>query len=233
MLKVAYLLLFIVLFSIILFALNRAQRNYGLSSKQRTKWMIRLPLIAGSWFFIQYLIVQSGFYHNLSLPPRIPLLMILPLFLFTGIFLYRNRNHGILQHLPLTAPITYQSFRAFIEVLFYLTFVAGILPVQVTFEGYNYDVLLGLSALPIGWYASRPNPNKRLLIAWNILGIAVVAFAAFTFITSFYFPQLWGYSANDILGFAEFPFLLLPTFFMPSAIFMHVVSIVQLSQRQQ
>ncbi|QYJ67400.1 hypothetical protein [Flavobacterium litorale] len=158
--------------------------------------------------------------------------MIIPLFLFTVIFLFKNRNSNILKNLPIHIPIFYQSFRAVIEVLFYYTFLAEILPVQATFHGYNYDVLLGISALFIGLYAMQKNASKKLLIAWNIVGIAIVLFAAFIFITSFYAPSVWGTSTKFILReFNQFPFLLLPTFFMPSAIFVHVLSIIQLRKQ--
>ncbi|WP_190810375.1 hypothetical protein [Flagellimonas sp. S3867] len=144
--------------------------------------------------------------------------------------MFRNRNHSIFTAIPLALPIAVQSFRAVIEVLFYFTFLNEILPVQVTFEGANYDVLIGLSAIPMAVYAHRANPSKQILLAWNIIGILVVLFAAFIFITSFYFPTIWG-DAGIPLEFNQFPYLLLPTFLMPFAVFLHVSSIVQLTQK--
>ncbi|OIQ15809.1 MAG: hypothetical protein BM557_10955 [Flavobacterium sp. MedPE-SWcel] len=158
--------------------------------------------------------------------------MIAPVFLFTIIFMYKNRNSSVLDKLPTHVPIFYQSFRAFIEVLFYFTFTQGILPKQVTFDGYNYDVLLGISAIFMGFYAMRKNASKKLLIVWNIIGIGIVLFAAFIFITSFYVPSVWGESTEFISQeFNQFPFLLLPTFLMPSAIFVHILSITQLRKQ--
>jgi fatty acid desaturase len=160
-----------------------------------------------------------------------PLFIILPLFLFTFVFLIRNKKSEVLLNVPKHIPIAYQSFRAFIEVIFYFTFLKGILPVQVTFEGANYDVLFGISAVFVGIYSFKKNASKRALIIWNVIGIGVVAFAAFTFITSFYFPSIWGLDDSQLSQeFNQLPYLLLPLFFMPSAIFMHVLSIIQLKQ---
>jgi len=232
MLKLSYILLFIVLWSIILLVVNAAMKKTNVESKRRQKYLTICTLIIGAWFGIQHLTIESGFYSTLDLPPRIPLFMILPLFLFTFTFLFRKRSSAVLNAIPTPIPIFYQSFRAVIEVLFYYTFLQGILPEQVTFSGANYDVLLGISAIPMGIYALRKTANKKLLIAWNIIGIGVVGFAAFTFITSFYFPSFWGISATTIsLKFAHYPFMLLPSFFMPSAIFVHVMSIIQLSNQ--
>ena len=188
--------------------------------------------ILSLWLIVQYAIVKSGFYNDFSLPPRIPIFMIFPLFIFTFIFLIRNRKNKILDAIPIHIPLFYQSFRVIIEVLFYFTFLKGVLPIQVTFEGENYDVLFGVSAIVMGIYAYKNIASKKLLIVWNVIGIVVVGFAAFTFITSFYFPSIWGESNLGISEeFLNFPFLLLPSFFMPSAIFMHVLSIIQLKKK--
>ncbi|MEL6560721.1 MAG: hypothetical protein AAFQ94_21185, partial [Bacteroidota bacterium] len=217
--------------TIILMVYNAALKKTGVKPNTRLKKLLVPSIILSFWLLIQYLISESGFYHDLSFPPRIPLLMILPLFIFIIFFLRKNRNNQFIRSIPVYAPIAYQSFRVVIEVLFYFTFLEGILPVQVTFEGANYDVLLGASAIIMGIYASKKNTSKKVLISWNIIGIAIVAFAAFTFITSFYFPSIWGQESAEISQeFNQFSFLLLPLFFMPSAIFMHGLSIIQLRQ---
>ena len=231
MLKTSYILLLILLWTLILFVYNSAMKKIMIQPKDRKKKLLTPSLVFALWLIVQYIISETGFYHNLSLPPRIPLFMILPLFLFTLFFLKKNKKSPIIQAIPVYIPIAYQSFRAIIEPLFYFTFLQGILPVQVTFEGANYDVLLGISAIFIGLYAFRKNASKKFLIVWNYIGIAVVAFAAFTFITSFYFPSIWGGENSEISQeFNQFPFILLPLFFMPSAIFMHGLSIIQLKQ---
>jgi len=227
MLQLSYVLLFVILLSIILWIVNLAMMRISLPTQRRKRTLGIIIITLLTWVTAQFALSKTGFYLDLSLPPRIPLFMIVPLFLFTAIFLFSNKRSKILNAIPIHLPVAYQSFRAFIEVLFYFTFLKGILPVQVTFEGANYDVLLGISAIFMGIYASRASASKKALIAWNVLGIGVVAFAAFTFITSFYFPSFWG-NTEISQEFNQFPFLLLPAFFMPSAIFMHVLSIIQL-----
>jgi hypothetical protein len=230
MLKLAYILLFIILFAIILYFYNSAIKKNNVTSTFRKKKLIIIVLSVFSWLLIHYMISLTGFYNNYS-TPRVPLFMVVPLFLFTAIFLFMNKNNKILSMIPIHIPIAYQSFRLIIELLFYFTFLKGILPIQVTFEGANYDVLLGFSAIFFAIYAYKKPDSKKLLIAWNLLGIGIVLFAAFTFISSFYYPSIWGEDASVPEKFIQFPFLLLPSFFMPSAIFMHVLSIVQLNQK--
>ena len=140
MIKISYILLFIVLWTVILIIYNTALKKVAIDQKSRFKKLLIPTVVLLSWLAIQFIISTSGFYHDLSLPPRIPLFMILPLFLFTIIFLRYKKDDQLLQVIPLYVPIAYQSFRAIIEPIFYFTHLEGILPIQVTFEGSNYDI---------------------------------------------------------------------------------------------
>ena len=234
MIKLSYLLLFIALWTIIMFVYNGLLQKHSVVPKTRLKRITTASLVLFAWLGIQFALSESGFYLPLDMPPRIPLLMILPLMLFIVTFLRKHKNNPLLLTLPIYVPIAYQSFRLIIELMFHQTYEAGILPVNVTFEGANYDILIGITAIPMGIYAYRKSASKRLLLIWNYLGIAVVAFAAFTFISSFYFPSVWGAGTKHIsLEFNQFPYLILPTFFMPSAIFMHILSIIQLNKKRK
>lgn len=233
MLELGYIVLLVTLLSVISFQLNKAFVKQKVPANVRKRNFLIFFGVLSSWFVMQHFIIQSQFYHNLTLPPRIVLCIILPLFIFTGLFLYRHRNNAVLHSIPIEVPILYQSFRAVIEVLFYFSFVRELLPVHVTFEGYNMDILLGISAIPMFFYSLRKTASKKVLIAWNVIGIFVVGWAAFVFTTTNYFPQIWGYEESIFpTGFLRFPFMFLPCFFMPSAIFVHVLSIVQLTRKE-
>lgn len=229
--EIAFILLFISLWLVILFNFNKTLGNLEYSTKQRLK---KTGLIIGVlliWIILQSTISSSGFYDDTNLPPRIVIFQILPLFLFTFIFLISNKKHKILNAIPVYLPIAYQSFRVIIELYFHQLYKQGILPQQVTYSGYNFDIVFGASAIFMALYAYRKTPSKRVLLIWNLLGITVVLNAAFTFITSFYFPQIWGSNEPELAEiFLRFPYQLLPSFFMPSAVFFHVLSIVQLKQ---
>lgn len=235
MLQTSYILLFVVLFGIILTYYNTTMKRLNIDKKVRLKIIVFVLSISILWLSYIAIITNSQILLDRSLPPKIPLLIIAPLFLFTGIFLYRNRHSRILHTIPFYLPIAYQSFRAVIEILFYFSYLKGWYPIEVTFEGSNYDILLGLSAPIIALYAYKKADSEKsfkCLIYWNIIGLIVVGNAAFTFITTFYFPSVWG--ANESLmsnEFLTFPLLLLPAFFMPSAIFMHILSIIQLRKK--
>ena len=114
-------------------------------------------------------------------------------------------------------------------MLLLYTFYAGIIPQSATFEGLNFDVLMGISAPFVAYFLVQQNASRGVLYLWNILGIAMVLFVGYIIASSMYFPQTWGSEVPIVsMKFIEMPYLLLAGFLAPLAIFMHIVSLIQL-----
>ncbi|SNS82130.1 hypothetical protein SAMN05421640_1379 [Ekhidna lutea] len=184
-------------------------------------WQIYLVLV-GSWDFIQ----------SYSFPPRFALMMIIPAFIFTGVFVYRNRNEVWIQHLPTKSIFYFQSFRILVESLFVASVAAGILHKEASIEGYNYDMVYAITVPIVGLIAfNGKSPNLKLVRFWNYLGLIILATVIFVFMTSVYKPDLYG--ANEpLLPFAAmtYPYVLVAGSLMPIAVFMHVLSIAHLNK---
>ena len=73
--------------------------------------------------------------------------------------------------------------------------------------------------------------KKKMAIFWNYLGLAIIVSIIFLFITTIYFPHMYGSETNLIsTDFGKYPYVFVPGFLMPSAVFIHILSIVQLSK---
>ena len=149
-------------------------------------------------------------------------------------FFYRaSKNSSVIKAIPNTWPVYFQSFRIIVELILLYTFYAGIIPESATFEGLNFDVLMGGAAPFVAYHLVRQNKSKNLLYFWNFLGIGMVLFVGYIIASSIYFPQTWGSDVPLVdMKFIEMPYLLLAGFLAPLAIFMHVVSLIQLRSNQ-
>ncbi|NNF01319.1 MAG: hypothetical protein HKN22_01405 [Bacteroidia bacterium] len=186
------------------------------------------------WHLYIFFLDQIGILRSYTLPPRFPLLTVAPLFIFTGIFIYKQRNKMWIKVIPAHWLIFYQSFRIVIESLFVFSVAAGVLHKNVTIEGYNYDMLFGCSAIPIAWLIMKNEQKyRKLAMIWNYFGLVVIAFIIFLFITSIFFPSMYGTDINKFpIEFTHYPYILVAAFLMPSAVFMHILSIVNLNQNK-
>ena len=209
-------------------------KTFGLGPKsQKKKRLLILGLIV--WLAYNYFMGSSGVLRTFELPPRFVLFIIFPAFLFTGIFIYQNRNNKWVQNLN-PKNLTYlQSFRILVETLFVYAVAANVLHENVTIEGYNFDMIFGFSAPIVAFLVFRTRPYlTNWLKLWNYLGLVVLASVIFVFFTTIYFPGLYG-SADRLmpLEFTEFPYIMVAGFLMPLAVFMHILSIVHLNKTRE
>ncbi len=170
----------------------------------------------------------AGFFQSGALPPRIPLGLVAPAFAFTIWFFASRRFHNIITAIPASWLVYAQVFRVMVELLLFSLYKQGILPVSTTFEGYNYEIIIGLSAPIMGYLAvTKQILPKWTLVLWNIAGLCTLATIVFIFISHAYRPSMWTDGTLSINDFGAFPYTLLPGFLMPLAVFMHIFSIVK------
>jgi len=232
-LKIAYIslsLLMVIILIIIGFkAINKTFKDKKSANKKKGILIAGLLL----WQVYVYVIANSGVLDNFGFPPRFFLFLILPLFMFTGIFIYKNRNNSWIDNIPQHWLIFYQSFRILVESIFVLSVAQGILNEEVTIQGYNFDMVFGYTALIAGYLAYKKIASKKILMAWNYLGLLVLVSVIMLFFLSIFNPQLFG-SETMLLPkeSVKYPYLLVAGFLMPSAVFIHVLSIAQLSKKR-
>ena len=130
-----------------------------------------------------------------DMPPRFPLFLIGPFFSFCIYFVVRYKNNLFIQSIPLHWTAFYQSFRVPVELLLLYTFYKGIVPIEATFEGHNFDIVMGVLALLVGILILKTGRQYKLFLkVWNVVGIAMVLIVAITIVTCIYQPHIWGYS---------------------------------------
>ena len=168
---------------------------------------------------------QTGVLQEFGFPPRVPILIVLPMLAFIIFITSRQSFRETIQNTPLHIPIFMQSFRILVELSIYATFMKGIFPQRATFAGLNFDILVGISALVVGFLAYKKILNPQGIFIWNLISLGVLGLTVFSFISSYYFLGF----ANTALGgqFVQFPYLLLASLLLPTAVFLHVVSIRQ------
>ncbi|MGB0929365.1 MAG: hypothetical protein ACPGVB_01225, partial [Chitinophagales bacterium] len=118
MLEFGYVALVITMATIIILGYNYALKAANTPEDLRKKRLGRLWIGLFLWFAYTFAIAKSGFLADWSLPPRFPILLIFPVFIFTGVFLYKQQKSPVIAAIPKSWLIYYQSFRIVIESLF-------------------------------------------------------------------------------------------------------------------
>lgn len=184
------------------------------------------------WISLQGFLGTTGFYTVYQdSPPRF-IFLVLPPMIFMLFNLSTKRGRLFLRGFDRKALNLLQTLRIPVELVLYWLFIEHKLPVLMTFEGRNFDLVTGLTA-PVVYYFSyvRKVMHLRWQIAWNIGGLILLLNVVVYGLLSAPTPiQRFGFGQPNI-AMGYFPFLLLPGFIVPMAILSHVASILQLTHQ--
>jgi hypothetical protein len=129
-----------------------------------------------------------------------------------------------LSKLPLVALVAFQAFRLPLELVMHSAASAGVMPVQMSYSGSNYDILTGLTALlltPLLWRGVVP---RFVIFAWNALGVGLLLNIISIAVRSMPFIAAYGIDPAHLNTWvAYFPFVWLPAILVPAAVLGHVV----------
>jgi hypothetical protein len=186
-------------------------------------------LILMGWLLLQFLIARSGFYTDTSgVPPRFVLLVLPPL---VGIVLLFSTPAGrrYIDSLDLPWLTLLHVVRIPVEMVLLGLFVHKAVPQLMTFEGRNFDIVSGLTAPVLFYFAFvKKNLGWKVLLFWNFLCLALLANIVITAVLSLPSPfQKLAFDQPNI-AVLYFPFVWLPAFVVPLVLFSHLASIRQL-----
>ena len=185
------------------------------------------------WLLATGFLATTGFYREISLPPRVFVFGVLPSLIVIVAFFTFFRE-GFIAKLSLKYLTLLHTIRIPVELVLLWLFIAGQVPRIMTFEGWNFDILSGITAPIVYFYAFRNGSlNRPLLIIWNLLALGLLVNIVSIAVLSFQGPvQRLAFEQPNI-GVTYLPFIWLPAIVVPIVLFSHLTSLWQLLVRQR
>ncbi len=183
------------------------------------------------WIIIISLLSLNDFFEDTSaIPPRIAFAVV-PTVFFT-IFLYRKITTTSIDIKILTA---LHIIRIPVETNLYQLFLNKKIPVLMTFEGYNFDIISGITALIFCCYfiISKKLISDKILIIWNICGIIMLTIIVSISILSAKTPFQQIAFEQPNIAINEFPNTLLPAVIVPLVLLSHLLALKKLFRKAQ
>lgn len=170
----------------------------------------RAALLLGGWIALTGALAASGLLARTDLvPPPAALLIVSVLTLAVAAGL-SPAGGALAAAVPLPALVGVQAFRMPLELLMHRAATLGIMPPELSYTGYNLDIVTGASALALT-LAMRAGVSvpRALVWAWNLWGlwclgiIAAIAVATSPMVRAFgddprhvntwvlYLPYVW------------------------------------------
>lgn len=187
-----------------------------------------------AWMVLLGVLSANGFFADFSrLPPRIPLALLAPLPVVLAIA-FSGAGTALLRRIPPQLFILLQSFRVIVEITLWLCVVDKALPIQMSLEGRNFDILSGLLALPVGYYCFiKKSWPSRIALYYNMAGVLLLLNVVVIAALSLPGPLRYFHNEPPNTLVAQFPFIYLPGLLVPLAYTLHIFSLRQWSLLRQ
>jgi hypothetical protein len=221
-------LVFAIAFLILITVYVSSRRAELPFDERRNNFVISLVVIM-VWLVFTLIISLSGLLTDFTaMPPRF-LLIVAPPLVFILVLVSSKQFTELTEHFNVFWLVYAQSFRLLMEFILWLLYRYNVIPVQMTFEGRNWDVLIGATAPFIAYYCFvKKTWPLKVALYWNFAGLAlllnIVAVAILS--TPYPFRLFMNEPVNTVVFY--FPFIWLPAFVVPFALLLHLVSIRRL-----
>lgn len=219
----------IIFLASVLITLYLLYRIFLASNNRDKASLIMLAILI--WLSIQGGLSYSQFYLNTvgNTPPPFTLMGFIPAFLFIAYLFLTVRGKLFIDSLPLFELSLLSIVRIPVEFILYWLFVQQLLPEEMTFQGYNFDIIAGLTAPLIAYWGIKKKVIPRnVILLWNY--VSLILLLTIIILSVFSFPSfIQGYAFQQPnIGMLYFPFFWLPSFIVPVVFFSHLVAIRRL-----
>ena len=223
LIPVAFILLTSGSYALLLLEIKKAAR--ASSQSKFANWLLAGVVVWAGFVTFWSLTGRMGnfaiFPLNMMPVLAIPLIAILA-------FTFSKAGAAILTCIPPEKIIRIQAFRFFVELLLWALFLENLAPVQMTFEGRNWDILSGITAPLIALLTTNNKISKTGLILWNLFCLGLLVNILSIAILSMPTPvRVFMNEPNNIIV-TQFPVSWLPGLLVPLAYGLHFISLRQL-----
>ncbi len=219
------------LISTLIYGLRHALSVLRVKAERRQRLVFFVVAGLAMWLSILAVLAWRGFFsHFAAVPPRL-LFVVVPPLLAIALLLFSRKVRLLLLAVPPGWLIYAQSFRILMELFLWLGYRGGFVPVLMTFEGLNYDIIVGLTAPMAGLvFFGRNRYHRFQAVLWNVFGVALLLnIIAVSLMSLPPESPLHVFDVTPANRFvADFPFIWIPGFIVPFALLLHLLSLKQL-----
>ena len=177
-----------------------------------------------AWFLLALAGSLLGVFDSQPGPPiPLGLAAVGPVVVFAFCYLTSARFRQFVSSLDLRVLTLAQTWRVG-GIVFLILYSQGALPGVFAIPAGWGDFAIGITAPIVAWHLRRPFPTKTFIV-WNLLGILDLVLAVTLGVLASRTPI--GVLAGDVTTrlMGQFPLSLIPTFFVPLLLILHLISL--------
>jgi hypothetical protein len=171
---------------------------------------------------LQFWLAHSGILQKWDRFPPPFMLLFVPTLVLTTRLAFSSLGKKLAENLSFMVLVGAQAFRLPLELVMHHAAREGVMPVQLSYSGWNFDVITGATAILVAIVGHRREVARPLLFAWNLMGSALLATVVGIALASM--PPIHAFGSDRMNTWVTYaPFVWLPGMLVPIALFLHLL----------
>jgi hypothetical protein len=206
----------------LLWCVDTAWKRLDETQASRHGALAATTVVAAAWMTATWAAAANGVLRQWDATPPPIVFLVIGIIGLAAAIVFSRYGWRLAAGLPVAMLVAIQGFRLPLELAMHRMYERGVMPVQMSYSGRNFDILTGLTAFLVAWLVANGRGGRRLVIAWNVLGLALLINVVTVAILSM---PLFRYFGDDHLNIwvTYPPFVWLPAVMVLAALAGHLL----------
>ena len=182
----------------------------------RQRWTVRVALATAAWLLLTWLVAARGLLSRFDARPPAFAGLVVAVVGLGLVIAFSPLGTRLVRGLPLSALVGVHVFRYPLELVMHQAYVEGVMPVQMSYSGRNFDIVTGIGAGILGLALMRTAVPRWLVWVWNVGGLLLLVNVVSVAIAST--PIFARFGRDHLVTFIAYPpFVWLPAILVLAA----------------
>jgi hypothetical protein len=151
-----------------------AWRRSGATGSATVRVALLTGLVTSVWMAATWALAQSGILREWDRRPPPFAFLVAAILVLAAVVAFGAVGTRLAQFVPLWALVAAQSFRLPLELAMHAMYERGVMPLEMSYSGRNFDVVTGASAIIVALLVAARGGGRRLVLSWNVLGLVLL-----------------------------------------------------------
>jgi hypothetical protein len=164
----------IVLVFLFVWGVHAAWRRSGASKARARRAAVASTIGSVAWMAITWVLAANGTFADFDATPPPFGLMVFAVVAIACAIAFGRVGERLAATIPLWLLVAVQSFRLPLEIAMHGMYEAGVMPIEMSYSGRNFDIVTGATAIPVAALVWWGIGGRKLVAAWNIVGLVLL-----------------------------------------------------------
>jgi hypothetical protein len=158
----------------LLWCVDTAWKHLDEPASERHRALVLTAVTAAAWMGLTWVAAERGVLREWNASPPPLMLLFLGIVALGAAIAFTDYGRRLATGLPFAVLVALQGFRLPLEMAMHEMYERGVMPIQMSYAGRNFDVLTGISAFVVAWLVATGRGGRGLVAAWNVMGLALL-----------------------------------------------------------